>query len=292
MIKRSSYSQYFGKKRKEKARRILIPAVLILSILSVTLMLGNLLLDRLVAAEPLLALPAVSYPEQDTSVKTPAQLLLHKDKHTPDVRYTAHTLGSPLPDFDSLSAVYGGISVSVPQAWSDETVSEIRRIAERAAKAGMDVCCVLSLKDYLHAEMSETLDAIEKKLEVLREVNVAEILLTGITGEESIVMLAEVPGKIRAAVPRARAGLGVTSAALESAPFAPALEVLAEAADYLALDGTTSHTAEETVDLAFRHRGSIRYFSLRVLIRGDADARQQTETALLAEGYTSLQSIP
>ena len=51
-------SPYFGTRRKEKMRRILIPVFLGVSILAVTLMLGNLLKDRLTAAEPLLALPA------------------------------------------------------------------------------------------------------------------------------------------------------------------------------------------------------------------------------------------
>ena len=85
MMKHTPSSSYFGTRRKEKIRRILIPVFLGVSIIAVTLMLGNLLQDRLTAAEPLLALPAASYPEKDTTIKTPAQLLLHKEKHISDV---------------------------------------------------------------------------------------------------------------------------------------------------------------------------------------------------------------
>jgi hypothetical protein len=292
MMNPTPSSHYFGKKRKEKTKRILIPTVLILSILTVTLMLGNLLKDRLTEAESLLNLPAVTYPEQDTSVKTPSQLLLHKDKHTSDVRYTAWESGTPAPDFESLAPVYGGISVILPPTWTEAEEEDIRKIADEAAKHGMKVCAVFSLSDCLTENLSETLDAIGTRAEALDRMHAAEILITGITGEESILTLAEIPGKVRASAPRAQIGLGVTPEALISAPFAPALEVLAEAADFLALDGVNDLSAEDTADLAFRHRGSIRYFSLRVLIRGEESVRQSAEAALLAEGYTSLQMIP
>ncbi len=292
MMNPTPSSRYFGKKRKEKAKRILIPTVLILSILTVTLMLGNLLKDRLTAAEPLLSLPAVTYPEQDTSVKTPSQLLLHKDKHIPDVRYTAWEFGTPVPDFESLAPVYGGVSVVLPTDWSEAEEEAIQKIADGAAKNGMKVCAVFSLSDCLTDDLPETLDAISTRSEALSRMHVTEILITGITGEESILTLAEIPGKVRASAPQARVGLGFTPDALISASFAPALEVLAEAADFLALDGMRDLTVEEAADLAFRHRGSIRYFSLRVLIRGEESVRQSAEIALLAEGYTSVQMIP
>ncbi len=292
MMNPTPSSRYFGKKRKEKAKRILIPTVLILSILTVTLMLGNLLKDRLTAAEPLLSLPAVTYPEQDTSVKTPSQLLLHKDKHIPDVRYTAWEFGTPVPDFESLAPVYGGVSVILPTDWTEAEEEAIQKIADGAAKNGMKVCAVFSLSDYLTDDLPETLDAIGTRSEALSRMHVTEILITGITGEESILTLAEIPGKVRASAPQARVGLGFTPDALISASFAPALEVLAEAADFLALDGMRDLTVEEAADLAFRHRGSIRYFSLRILIRGEESVRQSAEIALLAEGYTSVQMIP
>lgn len=292
MMNPTPSSRYFGKKRKEKAKRILIPTVLILSILTVTLMLGNLLKDRLTAAESLLSLPTVTYPEQDTSVKTPSQLLLHKDKHIPDVRYTAWEFGTPVPDFEALAPIYSGISVILPTAWTEAEEEAIRVLADEAAKHGMKVCAVFSLSDCLAEDLPETLHAIGTRAEALGRMHAAEILITGITGEESILTLAEIPGKVRASAPQAQVGLGLTPDALISAPFAPALEVLAEAADFLALDGKSDLTVEEASDLAFRHRGSIRYFTLRVLIRGEESVRQSTETALLAEGYTSVQMIP
>jgi hypothetical protein len=84
---------------------------------------------------------------------------------------------------------------------------------------------------------------------------------------------------------------GVTAEALESGSFAPALEIIAEASDFMALDPASITGTEDAVQNAFLHRGSIGYFSMRILIRGEASTRAATESALRNEGYVSLQSV-
>lgn len=292
MMKHTPSSPYFGTRRKEKMRRILIPVFLGVSIIAVTLMLGNLLQDRLTAAEPLLALPAASYPEKDTTIKTPAQLLLHKEKNIPPVRYTAIDVGASAPDYDALAAVYGGISLSVPVEIHDAFADTVRPVLQSAASHGMQICAVIPLADVICADTSASLNTVEALAQNLGTLGFTEIIFTGVTGEESLLTLAELPGTVHRILPDMRVGFAMTAAALESGPFAPALEVLAEASDFLALDPGSVTDTEEAVETAFRHRGSIEYFSLRILIRGDAATRLQTETALLVEGYTSLQTIP
>jgi hypothetical protein len=125
----------------------------------------------------------------------------------------------------------------------------------------------------------------------LSKMGFTEMLITGITGEESAVALAEIPGSIRQSTPGIRIGFGVTAEALESGYFAPVLEVMAETADFMALDPASVTETEQAVQNAFLHRGSIGYFSMRILIRGDASTRAATEAALRLEGYVSLQSV-
>lgn len=292
MMKHTPSSQYFGTRRKEKLRRILTPVLLVISILAVTLMLGNLLKDRLTAAEALLSLPAASYPEKDTTVKTPAQLLLHKDKNIPDVHYSAWEIDAAGTDYDGLAANYGGISTAVPAEMTDTLAERLRPITQSVTARGMQACAVIPITNVIGADTSTTLSTVEKLVQDLDALAFTEILFTGITGEESIAILAELPGTVHRTAEDMHIGFAFTAAAFESGPFAPALEVLAEAADFLALDPGSVTDAEDAVELAFRHRGSIEYFALRILIRGDKEDRLKTETALQVEGYTSLQSVP
>lgn len=292
MMKRSPSSRYFGERRKRKLKRILIPIALVVAIVTALLMLGNLLKDRLDAAGPLLSFPVSTFPEQ-SGHRSPAELLLHRKKITVSLTYAAvDPTNAEAEDLDTLTDVYTGISLSVPANRTDKETSDIRRIAAGASLRGIQCSAIVHVSQVVYGDVETSLTAAETLSRELSKLGFTEILITGITGEESAVALAEIPGSIRESTPGIRIGFGVTAQALESGAFAPALEVLAEAADFMALDPLSVTDTEEAVDLAFHHRGSIEYFSMRILIRGNASTRAATETALRREGYVSLQSIP
>lgn len=292
MMKRSPSTKYFGERRKQRLKRILIPIVLVVSIVTAFLMLGNLLKDRLDAAVPLLSFPVSTFPEQ-SGHRSPSELLLHRHKITVSLAYAAvDPSTAKAEDLDTLTDVYTGISLSVRAERTENETAAIRKMASGATLRGIQCCAIVPVSDVIRDDTAASLNAVCSLAQELSSLGFTEILITGITGEESAVALAEIPGSIRESTPGIRIGFGVTSAALDSGSFAPALEVVAEAADFMALDPGSVTDTEKAVENAFRHRGSIDYFSMRILIRGDAGTRAATETALRNEGYVSLQSIP
>lgn len=293
MMKRSSYSQYFSERRKQKLRRILIPLLLVVSILTAVLMLGNLLKDRLDAAQPLLSLPVFSFPAQSSTARTPSELLLHQRKDTVPLTYAGVDVSAmETSDLHTLTDVYNGISLSVPAEPSESEAAALRQITAEAAAQGLQTCAVLSIGEVICGDVSASLTTAKNLARNFAEIGFTEILFTRITAEESATILVEIPNSVRDAVPGIRVGMGVNSTALESGSFAPALEVLAETADFMALDPESITVTKDAVDLAFHHRGSIDYFTMRILIRGDVNTRAATEAALRTEGYAALQSIP
>ena len=293
MMKQSPSTRYFGERRKQKWKRILIPLVLVISIITATLMLGNLFKDRLDAAEPLLALHVFTFPEQDGSVRTPSELLLHRPGITVSLSYAAVDPSvSKAEDLDTLTDVYTGISLSVSPERTESETAALRHIASGASLRGIQCCAVIPVREVVSADVDASLATACALAQDLSKMGFTEMLITGITGEESAVALAEIPGSIRQSTPGIRIGFGVTAEALESGYFAPALEVMAETADFMALDPASVTETEQAVQNAFLHRGSIGYFSMRILIRGDASTRAATEAALRLEGYVSLQSVP
>lgn len=292
MMKRSPSSRYFGERRKQKWKRILIPVVLLISIVTATLMLGNLLKDRLDAAKPLLSLPVSTFPEQSGS-RTHSELLLHQQKITVSLSYAAvDPKNAKADDLDTLTDVYTGISLAVSAKRTEADDAAIRHIASGASLRGIQCCAIIPVNEVVGDNVEDSLAAACVLAQDLSKLGFTEMLIVGITGEESAVALAEIPGSIRGTTPGIRIGFGVTAAALESGSFAPALEVIAEASDFMALDPLSVTDTEEAAEYAFRHRGSIEYFSMRILIRGDATTRAATEAVLREEGYVSLQSIP
>lgn len=293
MMKRSPSSRYFGERRKQKWKRILIPVALAVSIVTAFLMLGNLLKDRLEAAKPLLALPVISFPEQGSDTRNPSELLLHRKKITVSLSYSAvDPTVTQADDLDTLTDIYTGISLAVAAQRTEDENAVLRRMASGATLRGMQCCAIVPIAEVICQDVESSLTTADTLARDLFKLGFTEVLFIGVTGEESAVTLAEIPGSIRVSTPGIRIGFGVTAAALESGSFAPALEVIAEAADFMALDPGSVTKTEAAVENAFLHRGSIDYFSMRILIRGDANTRAATETSLRGEGYASLQSIP
>lgn len=289
---RSPSPPYLGARRKQKWKRILLPIVLVVFILTAALMLGNLFKDRLDAAEPILALPVLSFPEQSTAPRTPAELLLHRRKIAVSLAYAAADPAvTRADDLDTLTDIYTGISLRVSAQRTDSETAALRRLTSGAYLRGMQCSAVVPITEVLREDVEASLTAAAALSQELSGLGFTEVLFTGVTGEESAVALAEIPGSIRKSTPGIRIGFGVTGAALESGSFAPALEVIAEAADFMALDPAAIQGTEAVVKHAFLHRGSIAYFSMRILIRGDANTRAATETALRGEGYVALQSL-
>ena len=292
MMKRSPSSRYFGERRKQKWKRILIPLILVVFIVTATLMLGNLLKDRLDAAEPFLALHVFSFPEQDNTARSPSELLLHNPKITVSLTYAAVDPSvTKAEDLDTLTDVYTGISLPVRLHCTDAETASLRRVAAGASLRGIQSCAVISVREVVTEDVDTSLANACALAQNLSGMGFTEMLITGITGEESAVALAEIPGSIRESTPGIRIGFGVTAEALESGSFAPALEIIAETADFMALDPASITGTEDAVQNAFLHRGSIGYFSMRILIRGEASTRAATESALRNEGYVSLQSV-
>ena len=292
MTKRSPSSQYFGERRKQKRKRILIPLVLVIFIITAALMLGNLFKDRLDAAEPLLDMHVFSFPEQDGSVRTPSELLLHRPKITVSLSYAAVDPAiTKAEDLDTLTDVYTGISLAVHSERTEAESAALRHIALGASLRGIQCCAIIPVREVVCDDVDTSLATACALAQDLSKMGFTEMLITGITGEESAVALAEIPSSIRTSTPGIRIGFGVTAEALESGYFAPALEVMAETADFMALDPDSITDTESAVKNAFLHRGSIEYFSMRILIRGDANTRAATESALRLQGYVSLQSV-
>jgi hypothetical protein len=198
---------------------------------------------------------------------------------------------SKAEDLDTLTDVYTGISLSVSPERTESETAALRHIASGASLRGIQCCAVIPVREVVSADVDASLATACALAQDLSKMGFTEMLITGITGEESAVALAEIPGSIRQSTPGIRIGFGVTAEALESGYFAPALEVMAETADFMALDPDSITDTESAVKNAFLHRGSIEYFSMRILIRGDANTRAATEAALRLQGYVSLQSV-
>lgn len=311
---RYAKNKYRSTASRRKAGRILflsaVGAALVLSFL----MLGNLLHDRLEKAAPLLNLPAITYADSDAHetpavpyVPTPFRSGESVDGIfcTVDASVFSSEDSSSLKEACSVAAeLYDGLSVTVADTQglrfslddTPESGMRWKEVTDAAGICGLTVSAVWILPDAVPDSGSASFSSIL----ALAKAGADEILFTGLSSAslsrkevEAMTALCLAVREIRSDV---RIGFALSPQVFADVDSAPLLEVLASHTDLLAADlgeppADDPDGAEYALSAAEKLYGSIRYYPLRLLVRG-SPARLAAQCAALQEaGYGAVQSL-
>lgn len=286
-----SYSQYTGNSRRKRVTRVLALLALAAAIFAAFLILGNLLTDRMEQAAPLLALPSAhaAY-TKDTAAAENVYLYTQASgtDSAPGGAFCAldpaeYATADDVRAACALAAeLYDGISLT-PDVSALPAEETVRALASAADTYSLTFAAALSLEDGT--------DAAADAAETLAALGVSEIVFTGAgtpTADE-VYALCTLYAHLKQNAPSLAVGFSLSPAMFREANRAPVLETFAGYVDFLALDTSECGADEKAAaELCDALRGSIRYYSLRVLIGGEASARAaQTET-LREAGVASL----
>ncbi len=260
-------AQYTGRIKRRKAFRLLFVVLLAVAILVSFAVLGNLFRKRLENAAHLLDFNPGEY-THEVSEDSPVFTALPRKADKP-----AETVCLPLPAFaytspeevtraiEALPAETAGISFTV-NGHFDESTAEAA--VEAAARRGM------SFSVTLFSTGSGTADGAI--LRSLSAVGAKDVLLTGLADgdvtEGELYVLLVYLDYLRTEAPGVTLGLALPPDVFGDGASAPSLDTLASYFDYLALDFAL--LSEEEISKAEQdHAGSIRYYSLALLTKGD-----------------------
>lgn len=302
-----TYSLYTGNSRRKKLTRILLLCALAAAIFLSLLLLGNILNDRLEKATPLLALPAVHYGTDGIQEPDAPNVFVYSQKNPANtvpgafcaLRPAEYKSETELREACALaSELYDGLTVTVSDAagarfsldaWTTDGETDgtlpgtdaLRSAAACAAENALTSCAILSLSGVSDTEAAAELSAL----------GFSEILFTG-TGmldEGTERALRVLTDAIRATGSGIRIGFALFPDVFTDAQHAPQLEALAGYADFLALDTSDCAADEERVlALCDSLRGSIGYYSLRILLLGDAARLAAQAETLRASGFPAV----
>lgn len=287
----SYYSQYTGNSRRRRLTRILLLCALAVSIFAAFLILGNLLNDRLEQAAPLLSLPAV-YTAGTPSPAAVEEVYLYRqaanDEPAPSAVIGALSMET-YPSADGLRAacalaaeLYDGISIAPdPAAMPD--AQTLRAIVSAAEENSLTPSAAISL--------SAGADSALAAAASLAEAGFHEILFTGAEAPDAdeTYALCSLYAALKEAAPAVTVGFSLAPAMFREADCAPLLETFAGYVDFLALDTTECGAdSDRLTELCSSLYGSVRYYSLRILICGEAPQRAAQTEALREAGLSFL----
>ena len=307
---RHSQNKYRSPGFRRKVGRILFLCGLGTAILLSFLVLGKLLHDRLEKAAPLLKLPAVTY--ADTAAKKTFAEPLPLADHRPgtgadgifctvDEAVFRNGDSSALKEACSVAAeLYDGLSIPVSGEdalrFSEGIPEEWKNLLDAAHTYGLTVCAVWPLPDEIPGIDSATCAAAR----TLAKEGADEILFIGLTsaslGPDDPKNMAALCEDIRGTGSGTKIGFALMPEVFADADSAPRLDSLASHADFLAVDigeppagdpDGIAH-AEAAVEALY---GSISYYPLRIMLRGNEGKLTAQSAALREAGYTAIQPL-